>query len=445
MIQDREGNPLPGATAEAAAELDAALESFSLYCGDPVAHVNRAIAAAPQFTMAHAVKAWLFALATEPRATDYARKLAAEAGNLDLAADPRAASLLDSLTPLLGGDWSAAAGRLDRHNAAFPRDLLGIQAGHLVDFYRAGSRSLRDRIARVLPRWSPADPAYGVLLGMYAFGLEENGAYGIAEETGRRAIDLEPRDCWAHHAVAHVMEMQGRAQDGIGWMITREPHWAAEDNAFKVHNWWHRALWHLDLCDIDAALALYDGPIRGLRSSVALDLVDAAALLWRVELCGGTVGDRWNELADAWATQTDGNYPFNDWHAAMAALGAGRSDLVERLLANLRATRADSEVGAWARETALPLIEGFARFRDGDYVGTVEQLLPVRYLANRFGGSHAQRDVIDWTVSEAATRGAMHDIAEALANERLATRPHSPLLRGLVARVANTTTRRDDA
>jgi hypothetical protein len=439
MIRDREGNPLPGANAEAATEFDAALASFSLYSGDPVAHINRAITAAPEFAMARAVKAWLFALATEPGASDYARKLAAETGNIPLAADPRAASLLGSLTPLLRGDWSAAAVRLDYHNAQFPRDLLGIQAGHLVDFYRAGSRSLRDRLARVLPRWSADDPAYGVLLGMYAFGLEETGAYASAEETGRRAIELEPRDCWAHHAVAHVMEMQGRAEDGIDWMITREPHWAADDNAFKVHNWWHRALWHLDLCDIGAALALYDGPIRGLRSSVALDLVDAAALLWRVELCGGTVGDRWNELADAWAAQADGNYPFNDWHAAIAALGAGRSDLVDRSIASLRATRADSETGAWARETALPLIDGFTRFRDGDYAGAVERLLPVRYLANRFGGSHAQRDVIDWTVTEAAARGGMRDLAEALGNERLATRPHSPQLRGFLARVASTT------
>ena len=59
------------------------------------------------------------------------------------------------------------------------------------------------------------------------------------------------------------MEMQGRAEDGIGWMIAREPHWSGDDNFFKVHNWWHRALYHLDLGQADEVLALYDGPIRG--------------------------------------------------------------------------------------------------------------------------------------------------------------------------------------
>ena len=94
---------------------------------------------------------------------------------------------------------------------------------------------LRDRVARALAHWSPDMPGYHALLGMHAFGLEESGDYARAEEAGRRALDLEPLDAWAHHAVAHVMEMQGRAQDGIGWMLAREAHWAREDNFFKVH------------------------------------------------------------------------------------------------------------------------------------------------------------------------------------------------------------------
>jgi hypothetical protein len=120
--------------------------------------------------------------------------------------------------------------------------------------------------------------------------------------TGRRAlVELQPLDCWAHHAVAHVMEMQGRAEDGIGWMIAREPYWSGDDNFFKVHNWWHRALCSTSSSDEhDEALALYDGPIREDRSAVALDLVDASALLWRLHLLGHDVGSRWQELADAW-------------------------------------------------------------------------------------------------------------------------------------------------
>jgi tetratricopeptide (TPR) repeat protein len=305
-----------------------------------------------------------------------------------------------------------------------------------MDFYRASARDLRDRIARALPQWAPSTPGYGLVLGMYAFGLEESGDYARAEELGRQAIDAEPLDCWAHHAVAHVMEMQGRVQDGIGWMISREPYWAAHDNFFKIHNWWHRALCHLDLGQSDEVLRLYDGPIRGGRSVVALDLVDASALLWRLHLTGHEVGDRWTELARSWDQHADGRlYPFNDWHAVMAYLGSGREADVGRVVGALeRSAREDTDVAGWVRAVALPVIQGFRAFWRGDYRQCAEGLHAARFIANQFGGSHAQRDVIDWTLTEAAVRGGLTGLGEALAHERLAVKPHSPINRAFLKR-----------
>ena len=50
----------------------------------------------------------------------------------------------------------------------------------------------------------------------------------------------------------------------------------------------------------------------------------------------------------------------------------------------------------------------------------------MRGLAQRFGGSHAQRDVLQLTVLHAAIRGGMQATAEAFAAERLAHKPQSP-------------------
>jgi hypothetical protein len=224
------------------------------------------------------------------------------------------------------------------------------------------------------------------------------------------------------------MEMQGRAEDGIGWMIAREPYWSGDDNFFKVHNWWHRALYHMDLGQIDEALALYDGPVREGRSAVALDLVDASALLWRLHLLGEDVGNRWQELSAAWDQHADAKtYSFNDWHAVMAYLGAGRDREVQAIRAAYRNDAvAGTESARWARDIGLPLIEGFAAFWRGDYQTAADRLHGARYIVNGFGGSHAQRDVIDWTLTEAAVRGGLTDLAEALAHERLALKPHSP-------------------
>ena len=237
------------------------------------------------------------------------------------------------------------------------------------------------------------------------------------------------------------MEMQGRAQDGIGWMVAREPHWAGDACFFKVHNWWHRALCHLDLGQVDQVLALYDGPIRKDRSAVALDMVDASALLWRLHLASHDVGDRWTELAAAWDAHADGStYPFNDWHAVMAYLGAGRQKDVARLAKAYQEKEwAMTETAGWGRATARPLIEGFSAFWHGDYRTAVELLHPARFIVNGFGGSHAQRDVIDWTLTEAALRGGLRDVAESLAHERLALKPHSPINRAFLAQARDTT------
>ncbi len=434
MIKDRQGCALTGATAETADLYGRAVEAFNLYRDDPIGLLGQAIEATPRFAMAHILKGHLLALSTEPAATAQARETIGDVKSLEL--DDREAGHLEALGHMVAGEWTRAAVTLDRLSMRFPRDLVALQVGHQIDFFRANARNLRDRIARALPAWSPQTPGYSIVLGMLSFGLEETGDYVRAEEAGRRALDLQPLDGWAHHAVAHVMEMQGRAQDGIGWMIARKPFWADDANFFKVHNWWHRALWHLDLGQVEDAMALYDGPIRGARSAVALDMLDASALLWRLHLSGYDVGLRWTELATAWDAHADGRtYPFNDWHAVMAYLGAGRSKDVARIARSYHErTATGSEAAAWGRATALPLIEGFAAFWHGDHRTAVELLHPARFIANSFGGSHAQRDIIDWTLTEAALRGGLRDVADALAAERLALKPHSPVNRAFLER-----------
>src|SRR5690606_9393267 len=142
------------------------------------------------------------------------------------------------------------------------------------------------------------------MLGMHAFGLEETADYARAEAQGRRAVELEPRDGWAQHAVAHVMEMQCRQRDGIAWMRASTDNWTKE-SFLQVHNWWHLALYHFELGEPHEVLALYDGPIYGTPSTVALNMVDASALLWRLHLSGVDVGNRWQALAANWEPHAD--------------------------------------------------------------------------------------------------------------------------------------------
>lgn len=156
-------------------------------------------------------------------------------------------------------------------------------------------------------------------------------------------------------------------------------------------------------------------------------LTNASALLWRLECLGYDGGNRWKDLAVLWRGHADGHLSiFADVHAAMAAIRAEDGAELDRLLAGMRATASGTtEVASTYRDIGLPIVDGLAAFARGDYAASVGQLLPARYHLMRIGGSHAQRDVIDWTLTEAATRAGLKDEALALAHERLALRPQS--------------------
>lgn len=425
-MKDSLGFAVTGADPQALDSYHAALAGLQCFSGEPVAAVDGAIAARPDFVMAHVLKGYLFALSTEAAAAETARKVAAQAALLP--ANAREARHVEALSALSAGRWHEAGRMLADLSADHPRDALALQAGHQIDFFTGNSSMLRDRIASALPAWDASMPGYHAILGMHAFGLEETGDYARAEAEGRRALELEPRDGWAHHAVAHVMEMQCRQRDGIAWMRDNLDHWS-KDSFLKVHNWWHLALYHYELGEADEVLALYDGPIYGSGSRLALNMVDAAAILWRLYLGGVDAGPRWQVLADNWReARPGGHYAFNDVHAAMAFVGAGRWRDLEALIdAQEAALSGEGDNVSFTRDVGRPATLAIAAFGRGDWNAAVEHLLPIRSHASRFGGSHAQRDVLELTLIEAAIRAGAGELARHLAGGRAATRADSPL------------------
>ncbi|QLQ24604.1 MAG: tetratricopeptide repeat protein [Dechloromonas sp.] len=422
-----------GADADSLTHYRRALHQFQCYIEDPVASVDAAIAQRPDFVMAHVLKAYLHLLGTEPAAIAVARACLDAAQRLP--ANGRERGHIAAIARMVDGQWRHTGRLLEDVAIDYPLDILALQAGHLADFYVGNTRMLRDRIARALPAWSREIPGYHAVLGMHAFGLEETADYGRAEAQGRAALELEQRDGWAQHAVAHVMEMQCRTRDGIAWMRANPAAWST-DSFFKVHLWWHLALYHLELGEIDEVLALFDGPIHGERSTVVLDMVDASALLWRLHLRSIDVGRRWSTVADGWEPiATAGTYAFNDVHAVMAFVGAQRHDAIAAVLETQQGVMQGSDDNAaFTREVGYPLTLALKAFGQARYGETVRLIRQVREIAHRFGGSHAQRDLLDLTLIEAALRAGQRPLATALCAERLTTRGHSPLTRQLLAR-----------
>jgi hypothetical protein len=411
----------------------AALEKYELamrqalgYSGNPLATIDESLAEDPDFAAAHAFRADLAVMSSEQGALPIIRASLAALERLGDRASARERAHGAAAKAWLEGRFDQAAHLYGAAAIEQPRDLVAIQAAHVIDFNLGDSLMLRDRVAQALPYWNQDVPGYGYLLGMYAFGLEETGNFGRAEDVGRHALALDARDPWAVHAVQHVFETQGRIHDGIEWLNATAPNWA--DSALSFHNWWHLALHQLELGDIPAALDVYDRLVHPKETAVALELVDASQLLARIALRGGTVGTRWQALADCWAqTEEGGFYVFNDLHALLAYAFAGREQPLRKMLDAFERAAAGTGTNAEnVRAAGLPLARAIVAMAAGRPAEALEGLLPMRSRAFRIGGSHAQRDLVQLTAVGAALASGNGRLARALAAERTEQKPTSP-------------------
>jgi tetratricopeptide (TPR) repeat protein len=437
MMHDARGVAVSTDDPGSLAAYERATDLLYRYAGNPVAVIDEALARDPGFALGHAFKAAMCTMFTD-RNLEPDLRVAVESGEAAArTAGARERMHLAAARAWLEGDYERAVDGYARIAIEIPRDVLALQAAHIGAFNLGRAVALRDVLARALHAWDDEVPGYGYVLGMYAFGLEENGDYARAEEIGRRAVELEARDVWASHAVAHVMEMQARLAEGIAWLEEGSRGWDP-DTALACHNFWHLALYHLDAGDPASALALYDHRIHPQPTQVVLDLIDASALLWRMRLAGHEVGDRFEALADDWRARIeDGYLVFGDVHAMMAFTGAHRYADARALLAAVERHAGDAgSNGRMIREVGLPVCRALFAFGEGDHAAAVDLLLPVREIAARFGGSHAQRDVLSLTLLEAALRGGQGSVARALASERTRLRPGNPAAWIATARAA---------
>lgn len=397
--------------------------------------------------MAQAFLAYLGLMSTDVPDLEGAR---AAADALDtLPKNERELAHASAIRAWLDGRWRDAAGILDALLVRWPTDMLALVMGHLLDFYTGDAQNLRDRVGRSLPSFDPDDPRTAFALGLQAFGLEEAGHYGAAEAAGLAALEQHPRDVWATHAVIHCYEMQGKVDTGIAFMQSREADWGSS-NLFTVHLWWHRALYLIEAGRYDDVLAVYDSEVHHDGSTgVSLELLDASALLWRLTLDGIDSGDRYRRLATAWEGQLSDQpwYAFNDFHGVIALCGAGRLDDARRVIGRLeRSVGSEANPSgtrqAMIAEVGLPASRSILAFTEGRHDDVVEDLLPRRRRFHHFGGSHAQRDLLQRTLTESAISAGQLDLARALLDERLSVRDTS--VYGLVRRARLLTLQGED-
>ena len=344
MPRDAQGNAVSAASENAVRAFDHAVQGFLTYRADTAQRLGPMLAADPEFGMAHVLKGCLFMAPFDAAFLPRAREALAEArACLSRAGTGRERAHAEALSFWVEGEIDRALSVWEDVMEEHPRDVLAFRLHHFNAFWTGRPERMLAGVERVLPHW-PADlPGWGAVLACRAFANEECGSYVVAEAAGREALALDPGNLWAAHAVAHVMEMQGRRGEGIAFLDGLERHWEGANN-LAHHLWWHRAMYHLERREFDAVLGLYDRRFRDLASPLVqampdftTDVQNAASMLFRLELRGVAVGNRWTELADkAEARIGDWLSPFTLPHRMMALAAAGRWAAAERMLEAMR-------------------------------------------------------------------------------------------------------------
>lgn len=424
MLHDIHGLPVSTTSAQACQSFNRALSHYLTYRVDTPDHLARSIEADPEFCLAHCTKGYLvlltFKQANIPSATEAARtarRLAAGAGS-------REQQHVAALEAWIEGDLDRMLGVWEQILLEHPTDILAFRLAHFNNFWLGRARDMQASVDRLHGKWSRELAAYGTLLACRSFAYEECGDYATAEASGRAAVEIDPADLWATHAVAHVMEMQGRHAEGIAWLDTLQPYWEGCNNLVH-HLWWHRALFHLERREFDAVLKLYDRRFRNLASPLTqaqpdlyIDIQNAASMLFRLERLGIDPGERWSEIADH-AEQRIGDcrsaFTLPHWMLALAATGRDRA--ARRLIEAMQEYgHGTGTLAPIVGEVAVPIAEAILAHRHGDHGRAADLMQSVHGETHRLGGSHAQRDLLAQIHLDAALKaGRIADVRRLLA------------------------------
>jgi len=252
--------------------------------------------------------------------------------------------------------------------------------------------------------------------------------YAEAEKEAKNGLLLNPNDGWATHALAHILEMEGRYKEGIEFMTQTESDWKMA-NHIAVHNAWHLALYHIENCDFESALNLFDEHMEPMaqKNGTIQGVIDTTAFLHRLGIAFPTLDlqSRWEKLNSLKKPHLKNHMSaFYDAHCALACLGEKDWDSLKEFRNSFISKKNDTFNG----HLVEPLLDSFTAFYEGRYDKVVERLAPIRYDTVTIGGSEAQRDLFDQTLIVSAIKSdkeSHHFLAKRLLDERKVLKPNS--------------------
>ena len=374
---------------------------------------------------------WMFS--ESPAGPPKARACLQRAADAGLPATERERLFAQAVQQWVACDMAGALASHAQLAREQPRDLASVKLGQVHAFNLGDCPTMLRLALHALP--AASDVAW--LHGLLAFGYEQCHQMDKAEHAARRALAMRLAEPWAQHALAHVMLTDGRLAEGAQFMQQASSQWSGLTSFMRCHNWWHLALFQIELGDDAAALALYDAQVWGVEKSYSQDQIGAVSLLARLELAGVAVGERWHELGGWLAPRTaDHVQPFLDLQY-LYGLARDQRPEADALLANIERFAPQAPAAsrqAWV-QVAVPAAGGLVAHARGQWTAAAEQMEAALPRLINIGGSHAQRDLFEQIYIDALQRSGQFGAVLNLLQPRLNAQPQSVRLRRRLAGV----------
>ena len=350
-----------------------------------------------------------------------------KARELNHGLDAREQSHLHALGLLLDGKSAEAYRAIRTHVDNYPRDALIAQTCSSV-FGLIGFSGKPGREAEMLAYNAALLPHYGEdwwCLSQYAFALCETGNLDKASDIIDQSLALNPLNANAAHVRSHVYYESGETKLGIDFLTN----WLTPYHRSAYlhgHLSWHAALWSLELGDVDdmwhrLKTDILPGVSQGLPINV---LTDTASLLYRAELAGVLVADAyWTEISQ-YAQQL---FPkttlgFVDFHASLVHAMAGEVEALENII---------ESPNPLTGELVTAIARAYQAMAQQHWQEAIHLLTSSMADHARLGGSRAQRDLLEFSLTGALLKLDRRDEAKRLLMLRRPALADTKSLRGL--------------
>jgi hypothetical protein len=315
---------------------------------------------------------------------------------------------------LLLGKSKEAKDAVEKHLLEWPRDALVAQMNTSV-FGLIGFSGALGREQDLLEFTEKLFPHYGDdwwMMSMHAISLCETGQTSAAMELMEKSLSLNSRNANAAHFFAHILYEEDAVNAGREFLST----WMSSYNRRSIlhgHLSWHEALWALQDGDetkmwetIDISVSPENGTSLPLNA-----LTDTAAIYYRAEIAGYQVDPkRWRQLSE-YAAQ---NFPnmgqsFVDIHAALAHAMAGNDEYLQKYIEGSK---------GFAGELVPSVARAWKAITNNQWLLAANELAPKIEEFERFGGSRAQRDLLEFTYINAVLRAGDKKAAKSILSKR---------------------------